>query len=67
MPHFLDRWLVQWWVWALGGVKEAYGRGQGGAQGQLGHPGSGLKAGSPWSCSYCLIIPASENLASWLW
>lgn len=33
----------------------------------MGHPGSGLKAGSLWSCGYCFVIPAPENLASWLW
>lgn len=37
VSHFLDRRLVQEWVWGLGGA-EAVRRNWGGAWGQLGHP-----------------------------
>lgn len=36
VSHFLDRWLVQEWVWVLGGAEMA-GRNRGGAWGPLGH------------------------------
>lgn len=54
VSHFLDRWLVQEWVWGLGGAEVA-GRNRGGAWGSLGHRCLWvIKRDGPQSCRHCL-------------